>query len=88
MSQESVERVLGRMITDEQFRRLANNSLDVACLQEGYLLTPTEVRLLSSLEFQHVTELAGHLNPGLCRAGVNLTNRKMHNKSKQKGEAK
>ncbi len=69
MSQEAVERVLGRMITDERFRRLASDSLDVICLQEGYLLTPTEVRLLSGLEFQHVTEFAGRLNPGLCRAG-------------------
>jgi hypothetical protein len=70
MSQEAVERVLGRMITDERFRHLANDSLEEASLLEGYLLTPTEVQLLSGLAFPSVTELAKQLNPGLCRVGV------------------
>ena len=69
MSQEAVERLLGRLITDEQFRRLATNSLEVASRQEGYCLSPVELRLLSGLELQIITELAGRLNPGLCRAG-------------------
>jgi len=68
MSQEAVERVLGRLITDERFRCLAADSLEVACMQEGYRLLPTELRLLSGLEQQYITEFAGRLNPGLCRA--------------------
>lgn len=68
MSQAAVEQVLGRMITDERFRRLATTSLEAACLQEGYQLLPSELRLLSTLELQCVTELAGKLDPGLCRA--------------------
>ena len=70
MSQEAVERILGRMITDERFRRQAVNSLEAASLQEGYHLNPTELRLLSGLELHCITELAGRLNPGLCRAGL------------------
>ena len=69
MSQEAVERLLGRMITDERFRHLAADSMATASLQEGFCLSPTELRLLSGIELKCITELAGRLNPGLCRAG-------------------
>lgn len=69
MSQEAVERLLGRLITDEQFRRLCANSLEVASFQEGYILTPLELQLLSKLKQPSVTELCNSLDPGLCRAG-------------------
>lgn len=69
MSQDSVERILGRLITDERFRSLAADSMEAASLLEGYRLNPEELRLLSALELQSVTELAERLNPGLCRAG-------------------
>ena len=68
MSQEAVERLLGRMITDERFRRKALDSLEEVSLQEGYRLSPTELQLLSGLELQSIAELAERLNPGLCRA--------------------
>jgi hypothetical protein len=70
MSQEAVEGVLGRLITDERFRCLAADSLEAACLQEGYRLYPAELRLLSRLDLKHITAFAGRLNPGLCRAGI------------------
>lgn len=70
MSQEAVEQVLGRLITDERFRRLAADSLEAACLQEGYRLIPSELRLLSGLKQQHIREFASRLNPGLCRANT------------------
>jgi hypothetical protein len=69
MSQEAVERLLGRMITDKRFRRMAADSLEAVSLQEGYRLSPAELRLLSGLELQRVAELAGRLDPALCRAG-------------------
>jgi len=70
MSQEAVERVLGRLITDECFRRSAADSLEAASLQAGYQLSPAELRLLTgNLELQRISELAGRINPGLCRAG-------------------
>lgn len=70
MSQEAVEQVLGRLITDERFRRQAADSLETACLREGYRLLPAELRMLTDLELQGVAALAGRLNPGLCRAGT------------------
>jgi hypothetical protein len=69
MSQEAVEQLLGRLITDERFRLLAADSLEATSLREGYRLSPAELRLLSGLELQNITELAGRLNPGLCRVG-------------------
>lgn len=71
MSQEAVEQVLGRLITDERFRRLAVASLESASLREGYQLTPVELLLLSnSLELPGITELANRLSPSLRRAGI------------------
>jgi len=68
MSQESVERVLGRLITDERFCRMAADSLESACRQEGYRLTSAELQMLSSLEQHHISEFTRHIDPGLCRA--------------------
>jgi hypothetical protein len=69
MSQEAVEKLLGRLITDKQFRRLAVDSLETSSHQAGYSLTPAELLLLSgSLELQRISELGELLSPGLCRA--------------------
>lgn len=67
MSQDAVERVLGRLITDGRFRRQAADSFGAACLQEGYSLTTTELRLLLALELPCFAVLAGRLDAGLCR---------------------
>ena len=68
MTQEAVERVLGRLITDARFRRAVGDSLEAACVQQGYRLSRTELRFLSELEMKEIDALAGRINPGLCRA--------------------
>lgn len=68
MSQEAVERVLGRLITDACFRRAVGDSLEAACVQHGYSLSPTELRFLSELEMKEIDAFAARINPGLCRA--------------------
>lgn len=68
MSQDAVERVLGRLITDERFRRAVGESLEAACLQQGYRLSRLELRFLSELELKQISALAAGINPGLCRA--------------------
>jgi hypothetical protein len=69
MSQEAVERVLGRMLTDRRFRTLVGTSLESASRQAGFQLNLMELQLLSALDLRHVDELAVRLNPELCRAG-------------------
>jgi PAS domain-containing protein len=49
MSQDAVERLLGRLITDEHFRQMAVDSLFMACQQTGFLLSSTEMELLSGV---------------------------------------
>ena len=70
MSQDAVERLLGRLITDDRFRRTAAISLDSACLQEGYRLTSVELSLLSGLDIKQMGDFAARLDPGLCRTGT------------------
>lgn len=72
MSQDAVERVLGRLITDERFRRAVGDSLEAACVQQGYRLSPSELRFLSELELKRISAIAAHINPGLCRADTPL----------------
>jgi hypothetical protein len=52
MSQEAVERFLGRVITDERFRERASKSLEKSCISEGYALSNTEVAYLASMDFK------------------------------------
>lgn len=73
MSQEAVERVLGRLITDERFRRAVGDSLEAACVQQGNGLSSTELRFLSELELKEISALATRINPGLCRADTPLS---------------
>lgn len=69
MSQEAVEQVLGRLLTDERFRRQAADSLEAACRQEGYRLIQGELQLLSGLDLRLMADLAGRFSRGLLRAG-------------------
>ena len=68
MSQEAVEQVLGRLITDERFRTNAGNSLEKATLQAGYRLTPVELKMMCNIEQSCLVELSSRLDAGLCRA--------------------
>lgn len=43
MSQKGVEGVLGRLLTDNGFRQIAQSSLSAACRDAGYDLTDEEL---------------------------------------------
>ena len=70
MSQDAVERLLGRLITDENFRQMAADSLFVACHQTGFQLSSTEMELLSGLDIDWFAEFSRHIDDGLCRASL------------------
>ena len=69
MSQDAVERFLGRILTDQRFRPLASESLDAAIQREGFQLNPAERRLLSPLVLEQFDEIAGRVDPALRRVG-------------------
>jgi len=70
MSQDAVERLLGRLITDEHFRQMAEDSLFMACQQTGFLLSSMEMELLSGLDIGWFAESSRRIDQGLCRAAT------------------
>ncbi len=72
MSQRAVERFIGRLITDDQFRVKASRSLSAACCEVGLDLTPGEMKLLSRMEFGCLQHFSRCIDPGLRRTGGNL----------------
>jgi len=69
MSQDSVEKLLGRLITDDRFRIQAASSLEKLCRLEGYDLTEGELILVARLDVHAFAKVAVQLDPGLRRAG-------------------
>lgn len=67
MSQECVEKVLGRLLTDEAFRCRAAADLAVACREEGYPLTEGELRLVAKIDLERLGRAAGGLDDNLRR---------------------
>jgi len=72
MAQESVENFLGRLITDDNFREFAKNSLTKACLEYGYTLTAAEQKILQSIDFDSFIYLSNSIDRGIKRHGGNI----------------
>jgi hypothetical protein len=47
MSQEAVERLLGRLLTDDTFRKRAEKSLAIVCREAGFDLNAGELGAIS-----------------------------------------
>jgi hypothetical protein len=67
VSQEMVEKVFGRLLTDEGFRRRAEVSLAEACSEEGYSLTPDELRAIKPNDIALLDRVAIQLDKGIKR---------------------
>lgn len=67
MSQESVERFLGRVITDERFRHRAQASLDQCCTSDGYCFSPTELAHLAKIDYRLLGFVATTLDGEILR---------------------
>lgn len=68
MSQESVERFLGRLITDERFREKAKSSLEQSCRTAGYSLSPEETKYLAQIDFKLFSFVSSTLDEAIIRS--------------------
>ncbi len=67
MSQRDVERTLGRLLTDQEFREEFFLDPARACLTLGLQLTPQEVEALLRVPRPAVASLGDRLDDRICR---------------------
>jgi hypothetical protein len=70
MSQRSVEQALGKMVTDEAFRRDFFRDPDRASLQTGLELSPAELSALTRVPPEILAKLGARLEDCICRLVV------------------
>ncbi|HSB73324.1 MAG TPA: Franean1_4349 family RiPP [Candidatus Methylomirabilis sp.] len=70
MSQRAVERILGRLVTDEGFRERFFTDPDGACLQIGEDLSRQELDALRRIPHRALTDFSGRLDDRICRLHV------------------
>lgn len=74
MTQESVERLIGRLLTDDQLLIRTKTDLALACQQEGYILSNEELALVRHTDFSLLSAAAYGLDSGIKRAISNRSN--------------
>jgi len=67
MSQEMVEQLLGRLLTDDQFRRRAVQSLAESCREEGISLSCEELESIRQEDLVLLEWVAIRLDKGIRR---------------------
>ncbi|HXE96911.1 MAG TPA: Os1348 family NHLP clan protein [Dongiaceae bacterium] len=72
MSQVEVERFLGRIITDMDFRLMAANSLEKAISRKGIVLSKEEISILNHIDFSQFGMVADILDDSIKRASKSL----------------
>jgi len=70
MSQRAVEGLLGRLITDTQFRHEFYHEPAAACATEWPDITSREIEAVQALDESHLARLAKRLSPKIVRAAV------------------
>ncbi|MBL8749453.1 MAG: Franean1_4349 family RiPP [Planctomycetes bacterium] len=67
MSQRDVERALGRLLTDEQFRRAFTNDPGRACREAGFDLSAFELDALAAVPSRALPRLVAHIDERIRR---------------------
>ena len=70
MSQRAVEQLLGRLITDPEFRRRFYEDAGAACNTAGLQLTQREREALQVTDEMAVRSFAAQLDPRIVRAAL------------------
>lgn len=72
MCQDSVERFLGRLLTDETFRENATRSFSRTCFEEGFDLTEEERQIIQNIPLTDFELLSNKLHKGIRRSRMAL----------------
>jgi hypothetical protein len=67
MSQQAVERTLGKLLTDESFRERFLTAPRKAALQAGLRLSEIELAALSGFSRSALRSFSASLDPRICR---------------------
>jgi hypothetical protein len=67
MSQVAIEKLLGRLLTDDVFRHRAMNSLATACREEGLDLSEEELRVIDPDDLVLFELISGRLDSNIKR---------------------
>jgi len=70
MSQRDVERTLGRLLTDAEFRQGFFQDPARACLLLGVQLAPHELEALLRVPRRRLASLSGKLDDRICRLQI------------------
>jgi hypothetical protein len=67
MSQEAVERLLGRLLTDDTFRKRAHASIEILCREGGYNLNAVELKSISHDDIIRIDMVSKQLDTSIKR---------------------
>ncbi|MEI6704236.1 MAG: Os1348 family NHLP clan protein [Deltaproteobacteria bacterium] len=67
MSQEDIEKLLGRLLTDDLMRQRATTQLAAICEDEGYRLTPDEVKKIKPEDIARLAMVSSWMDTGIKR---------------------
>ncbi len=84
MSQRAVESILGRLITDEEFREEFFREPLEACRVNDWGVTPAELSALIGLNPVMLRDMAGNLDPKIVRAIA--TDQRSDNQQRDSGQ--
>ncbi len=68
MSQNAVEQLIGRLVTDDYFRQKLRRNARAACQENGFSLTEGELQLVQKIDLDLFTSLATLLSDGIRRS--------------------
>lgn len=70
MSQESVERFLGRILTDDDFRRMAMGSMRLAMAADGLTFTQEEMEAVMAIDWHIIELVSGDMDKTIKRSSI------------------
>lgn len=75
MGQDSVERFLGRLITDDEFRETVNSSLEQLCFEHGFCFSDEELGIIRSIDLSQFSVLSKMMDKKIKRCRRTLVKR-------------